>query len=234
MLSLRPGPYAIVDLDALDARELDPLRFADAVLAARPAALQLRAKHAPHARTLALLHELAPRCRAVDVPLVANDHLELALQAKCDALHLGQEDVSPVLARQVAPSLPLGVSTHTPEQLSAALARFPWYVAYGPVFTTSSKERPDPVVGVAGLVDAAAIVAAFARAHGGAIPLVAIGGIDLARVEAVAAITPHVAVIGGLLPEGLRGDSPSYDAVTERARAYASAIARGAAKRGAA
>ncbi len=231
MPSLR-GLYAIVDLDALDARGLDPLAFTEAILRASPAAVQLRAKHAPRERTLALLSELGVRCRAHGVPLVANDHIELALHAGCDALHVGQEDVSPVLARRIAPTLALGISTHDPEQLSTALSRSPWYVAYGPIFSTASKEQPDPVVGIEGLRQAARIVHVFGRDHGGGVPLVAIGGIDARRAELVAEWADAVAVIAGLLPSESAADP--YEDVTARARAYAEAIARGAAKRGAA
>jgi thiamine-phosphate pyrophosphorylase len=222
MEPLRRGLYAIADLDALDARGLDPLRFADAVLRARPVALQLRAKHAPHERAIALLRELAPACRAYGVPLVANDHVELAVVTRCDALHLGQDDVSPSLARSIAPTTRLGLSTHSPEQLSAALARFPWYVAYGPVFATSSKERPDPVVGLAGLAQAAELVRAFAREHGAEIPLVAIGGIDVARAAAAAEHATAVAVIAGLLPP--IGARAPWSQIEDAAAAYVAAI----------
>ncbi len=229
MLPLRRGLYAIADLDALDARDLDPLRFAEAVLRARPVALQLRAKHAASERVLPLLRALGPLCREHAVPLVANDHVELAVQSRCDALHLGQEDVSPKLARAIAPTLPLGLSTHSPEQLSAALGRFPWYVAYGPVFSTSSKERPDPVVGLEGVAQAAELVAQFAREHGAEIPLVAIGGIDPSRAEAVAAHAPVVAVIAGLLPA--RPSASPWAEIEDAAGAYVAAIERATLRR---
>ena len=65
----------------------------------------------------------------------------------------------------------------TLEQLDAALAARPDYVAFGPVFPTTTKMNPDPVVGVAGLS------AAYARARAAGIPLVAIGGITYERAR---------------------------------------------------
>ena len=157
------GLYAIVDLDALSARDLDPLRFARAVLCASPAALQLRAKHATSDETLRLLSALAPLCRAAHVPFAGNDSVELAVLGGCDLVHLGQGDMSLSAARRLAPNLGFGISTHTPEQLDLALGGHPTYVAFGPVYRTASKAEPDPEVGLAGLRQAAARVADFGR-----------------------------------------------------------------------
>jgi thiamine-phosphate pyrophosphorylase len=223
------GLYAIVDLDTLSARGLDPLRFARAVLEASPAALQLRAKHASTEETFRLLSAFWPMCRAAQVPLVANDLIELAVLAGCDMVHLGQEDLSLSMARRVAPTLGVGISTHTPEQLNKALAGSPTYVAFGPVYRTHSKAQPDPEVGLSGLRQAAQLVAVAARQGGSLIPLVAIGGISLGRAEGVAEHADMVAVIGGLLPEGDAGGDV-YAKVEERARAYVEAIARGSAR----
>jgi thiamine-phosphate pyrophosphorylase len=223
------GLYAIVDLDTLTERGLDPLRFAEAVLSSGPAALQLRAKHATPEATLQLLRALAPSCQAARVPLVGNDLVDVALLGGCDMVHVGQEDLSLSMARRIAPKLGVGVSTHTPEQLSLTLAERPTYVAFGPVYRTYSKEQPDPEVGLSGLRQAAKIVGVFAREQGERIPLVAIGGISLDRAEGVAAHADMIAVIRGLLPErGVAGDT--YALVQERCLAYVEAIARGSAQ----
>lgn len=223
------GLYAIVDVDTLTERGLDVRLFAQAVLSAQPVALQLRAKHAAPKETLDLLRALAPLCRAAGVPLVGNDYVDVALLGGCDMVHVGQEDLSLSMARRIAPTLGVGVSTHTPEQLSLALADGPTYVAFGPVYRTHSKAQPDPEVGLSGLRQAAKIVAIFARERGKRVPLVAIGGISLERAEAVAEHADVVAVIGGLIPEaGFEGDA--YAWVKERALAYGEAIARAAAR----
>lgn len=207
------GLYAIVDTKLLDRRGTDPLEYARALLVARPAALQLRAKDLPARAILFLLRALGPMCRQAGVPLVANDRADLAALAGCEAVHIGQDDVPYELVRRIAPQLSVGISTHTPEQLERALKERPRYVAYGPVFDTSTKSNPDPVVGVDGLERAAL----RARAEG--TPLVAIGGITLARIPEVAAHADAVAVIADLYPDGA-----TLQDVSERARAFQMAL----------
>ncbi|HMK29775.1 MAG TPA: thiamine phosphate synthase, partial [Terriglobales bacterium] len=86
------------------------------------------------------------------VRLIMNDRADLCLAAGFDGLHVGQEDLSPDGARRVlGPDLWVGVSTHNPEQLQEADASAADYVAIGPVFATSTKQRPDPVVGLEGV-----------------------------------------------------------------------------------
>jgi len=203
------GLYAIVDVGALEARRIHPVAFAEAVLRVRPAALQLRAKELPPRDTLALLRELAPMCHRSGVPLVANDRPDFAILAGCDLVHVGQTDMPIDRVRRLVPGVGIGVSTHTLEQLDAALAARPAYVAFGPVFETSTKAIPDPVVGIA------AVRKAYARAAAAGIPLVAIGGITRDRVPGLVGTVDAVAVIADLIP-------PIGDAlreVTARARA---------------
>jgi thiamine-phosphate pyrophosphorylase len=219
------GLYAIVDLDALERRGgLDPIRFAEAVLAGRPCALQLRAKNASPEQTLELLRTLRPLCNAARVPLVANDRFDLALVAGADMVHLGQEDASPSLVRAVAPKLSIGLSTHTPEQLNAALQAHPTYVAFGPVWPTSSKAAPDAVVGTNGMRQAARLLRHHARESGFAPSLVAIGGVTLERVAEIAGHVDAAAVISDLLPPSDLTGNDAYEHVTARARQFAFAF----------
>jgi thiamine-phosphate pyrophosphorylase len=204
------GLYAIVDTGTLAARRLDLLAFASAVLAVRPAALQLRAKDLPPRETLALLRALAPMCHQAGVPLVANDRPDLAMLAGCDLVHVGQSDMPVERVRRIAPGLRVGVSTHTLDQLDAALSSRPAYVAFGPVFETRSKASPDPVVGVPLLRTAAA------RASAAGVPLVAIGGITRERAREMVGAADVVAVIADLVP-AIVGADPMRE-VTARAR----------------
>lgn len=218
------GLYAIVDVTTLASRGVSPRSFAEAVLRARPAALQLRAKQSPPRETLAMLRELAPMCHRAGVPLVANDRPDLAVLAGCDRVHVGQTDMPIDRVRRIAPGLGVGVSTHTLEQLEAALLARPAYVAFGPVFPTASKKDPDAVVGVA------AVREAYRRAAHAGVPLVAIGGITHDRARDLVGWVDAVAVIGDLLPpppaDGVR---PPVDDVlveiTRRARAYGDLLA---------
>jgi thiamine-phosphate pyrophosphorylase len=191
------GLYPIVDLDALARAGLAPLAFAERVLAARPALIQLRAKQESSRSTLALLDALKPLCLRAGTLLFANDRADLALLAGADGVHLGQDDLPLDLVRRFAPSLKVGVSTHDLAQLERALAERPDYVAFGPVFPTSSKQRPDAVVGLSGLSQAAS------RARSAGIPLVAIGGITLAHSPAIAELGALAAVIGALVTRSL-------------------------------
>jgi len=188
------GLYPIVDATAVAARKLDPLDFARALLEARPAALQLRAKDLPPRDTLGLLRALASLCHGAGVALVANDRPDLALLAGCDMVHVGQTDMPIDRVRRIAPSLGVGVSTHTLDQLDAALAARPAYVAFGPVFATASKTDADPVVGLP------LLRIASSRAAMAGVPLVAIGGITAERAPSLVGLVDAIAVIADLLP----------------------------------
>src|SRR5579864_9680801 len=126
------------------------------------------------------------------VKLIMNDRADLCLAAGFDGVHVGQEDLSPEAVRKIiGPDRWLGVSTHNPEQLSEAELTSADYLAVGPVFATSSKEKPDPVVGLEGVRRARALTRK---------PLVAIGGITRANAASVIeAGADSVAVISDLL-----------------------------------
>jgi thiamine-phosphate pyrophosphorylase len=213
------GLYAIVDVGTLAVRGLDPVAFAGAVLRAQPAAIQLRSKDSASRETLALLRALAPMCHSAGVPLVANDRPDFAVLAGCDLVHVGQTDMPIDRVRRITPHLRVGVSTHTLEQLDAALAARPAYVAYGPVYETRTKVNPDPVVGLEG------IRAASLRARAAGVPLVAIGGITRARARDLVALVDAVAVVADLVPAAAGNDT--FREVTARAREYGDLFAPG-------
>ena len=104
----------------------------------------------------------------------------MAVLARADGVHLGQGDMSVASARRIAPPRCLvGLSTHNVEQVRAAAADAPDYVAVGPMFSTPTKPQ-DCLAGVATL--------AAARRET-SIPLVAIGGIDQHNAAGVLAAT---------------------------------------------
>jgi thiamine-phosphate pyrophosphorylase len=220
------GLYPIVDVDSLRELVVQPsgpdadmrvvVAFAERVLAARPPLIQLRAKHQGTRETLALLRALRPLCSKFGARLIANDRPDLAVLAQCDGVHIGQDDLPLPLVRLLAPGLLVGVSTHTLEQLAAALAEKPDYVAFGPVFGTASKEGAEPTVGLALLQQA------HAAALSAGIPLVAIGGINLERARQVAEHSELAAAIAALRP-----NPHSLAGVTEAAEALHDALTRG-------
>jgi thiamine-phosphate pyrophosphorylase len=126
------------------------------------------------------------------VRLIMNDRADLCVAAKFDGVHVGQNDLSPESVRQIiGPDRWLGVSTHTPEQLRQAGQTSANYLAIGPVFSTSSKDKPDPVVGLEGVRWARQLTRK---------PLVAIGGITRENAASVIqAGADSVAVISDLL-----------------------------------
>lgn len=207
------GLYPIVDLTTLAKRNVAPLEFAAAVLTARPEILQLRAKHQSPRATLELLEQLAPLCRASGTQLYANDRPDLALLARTDGVHVGQDDLALADVRRLSSQLRVGVSTHDEAQLEAALTERPDYVAFGPVFSTASKENADPALGLTRVARAAE------RAQAARIPLVVIGGLTLDHAAALGRLGVVAAVISDLLADGA---NPS--AVARRARALQSAL----------
>jgi thiamine-phosphate pyrophosphorylase len=128
------------------------------------------------------------------IRLIMNDRADLALVAEFDGVHVGQDDLLPESVRRIiGPDRWLGVSTHNPEQVAEADGTSADYLAIGPVFSTSSKEKPDPVVGLEGVRRARSLTRK---------PLVAIGGITRGNAASVIeAGADSVAVISELIRE---------------------------------
>lgn len=143
--------------------------------------VQLRIKDRPEAETRALLEQGHELCRASGAVMVVNDHWQAAIDLRCDWLHLGQEDLDtadlPAIRRA---GLRLGISTHDHAELDRALALNPGYVALGPVWPTILKKMKWHQQGLDRLAEW--------RRLAGSTPLVAIGGLSVARApEAFAA-----------------------------------------------
>ena len=188
------GLYAIIDYDFLAKRGIAPLEQLERLLVVRPAALQLRAKGAGAREALELARVMAAACRARQVPFFMNDRPDLAVLAESSGVHLGQQDLPAREVRRLTPRLRIGLSTHCLEEVEQALAEAPDYVAFGPVFPTLSKRNPEPVVGLAGLEQAARLC------RQARVPLVAIGGIEEATAAEVARHADAAAFISALLP----------------------------------
>jgi thiamine-phosphate pyrophosphorylase len=172
--------------------------FAEELVAGGCMLLQYRNKSGDARGMLEQARELRRRCRTrvsdLDVRLIMNDRADLCLAAEFDGVHVGQEDLSAESVRGIIGAERwLGVSTHNPEQLVEADCTPADYVAIGPVFWTSSKEKADPIVGLEGVRRARGLTRK---------PLAAIGGITRANAASViAAGADSVAVISDLLRE---------------------------------
>jgi thiamine-phosphate pyrophosphorylase len=165
-------------------------RVAQSLAAAGVTMLQYRNKHEDDAQVLrdaTWLRQQAP----ASLRIILNDRAHLVRESSCDGVHIGQTDLDPEAARVlIGPERILGVSTHNEAQLIAADLTTADYLAIGPVYATGSKLDAEAVVGLAGVRQARALT------HK---PLVAIGGITLARAADVrAAGADSLAVISAL------------------------------------
>ena len=133
--------------------------------------VQLREKHLAPREFYGEAEAALRVARAAGVRLIINDRADIALALGAYGVHLGQDDLPPEAARRLlGPAAIIGFSTHNIDQAIDA-TRLPIdYIAIGPIFATSSKENPDPVVGLEGL--------RRVRGRVDRMPLVAIGGID--------------------------------------------------------
>jgi thiamine-phosphate pyrophosphorylase len=187
-----PPLYAIVDSAALSETGA-LLAFAEELVAGGVTLLQYRNKSGDARPMLEQAKELR-RVVGPRTKLIMNDRTDLCLAAEFDGVHVGQDDLSPEAVRRlIGEKLWMGVSTHNPEQLGEADKSTADYLAIGPVFSTTSKEKPDPVVGLEGVREARRLTQK---------PLVAIGGITRENCRTVMeAGADAVAVISDLLRE---------------------------------
>ena len=131
--------------------------------------------------------------RSRGVRIIINDRVDLAMAIEADGVHVGQNDFPPQAARSLlGDGAIIGFSTHNVEQAVEAAKMDVDYIAIGPVFSTSTKGNPDPIVGLIGLKRVREAV--------GKIPLVAIGGITSENAsQVIEAGADAVAVVSALL-----------------------------------
>jgi len=192
-----PRVYPILDTQQLLAKACDAQVAACAWLDGGASILQFRHKSHWTRHVFEQAERIAAQCRNRSAMFVVNDRADMAKLLGA-GLHVGQDDLPPGDARRlVGDEALLGYSTHNPRQLKGAAAEPANYLAIGPIYATTSKQNPDPVVGLDGLRTCRALSTR---------PLVAIGGITRQTVSAVfAAGADAVAVIGDLLPETCTG-----------------------------
>jgi thiamine-phosphate pyrophosphorylase len=187
-----PKVYPITDL------AISHLSHAEQVIrlsAGGATVIQLREKNLAAREFFKEAQEALGKARERGVKIIINDRLDIALALKADGVHLGQDDLPPAEARRLlGPDAIIGFSTHNFEQAACAAQLPVDYLAIGPIFPTSTKQNPDPPVGLPGLSRVRQVV--------GEIPLVAIGGINADRAPAVfAAGADSVAIMSALLSD---------------------------------
>jgi thiamine-phosphate pyrophosphorylase len=187
---LFPALYAI--LDATPAQSTNSLlSLAQKLAHAGVQLIQLRAKHTPPRQfqeIAAALIAAAPK----NVRIVLNDRPDIASITHAAGVHVGQEDLPVEAARKLCPTPQwVGISTHNLEQLRAANETSADYIAVGPIYPTTTKVNPDPVVGL-DLIRAARKLTRK--------PLVAIGGITIKSApEVFQAGADSAAIISDLI-----------------------------------
>ena len=208
-----PRVYPILDTETLAQHGIALDTAAAALLEGGAGILQVRQKGHWTRQVFESARQVACLCREAGAVLVVNDRADFAMLLE-GGLHIGQEDLAPRDARKlIGPDALLGFSSHNLEQLSAAGGEPVDYVALGPVYPTSSKHNPDPVVGVDEVRRLRPLIEK---------PLVAIGGITRANAAGVFnAGADSVAVISDLVPQ-----SPTARSLRERMEEWQRIAAR--------
>jgi len=142
--------------------------------------VQLRIKDQPDAEVQEQIAQSLDLCRAHGAVLVVNDYWQHAIDAGCDWIHLGQEDLDDADLKAIRKAgLKLGVSTHDEDELERVLSMDPGYVALGPVYPTILKKMKWEQQGLPRVTEW--------KARVGDIPLVGIGGMSVERAPGVLA-----------------------------------------------
>jgi len=154
--------------------------------------VQIRDKFTPARELLSDLMRCTEFAAGKRVSLIVNDRCDLALGCNAAGVHLGQDDLPPEAARLIlGHGKIIGFSTHSLSQVHRAAALPIQYIGFGPVYPTTTKENPSPVVGIRKLAMAC---------KESPTPVVAIGGIGLERVsEVFQAGADSVAVVSALM-----------------------------------
>ena len=173
----RDSIYGIVSFEHGNGRSV--YEQAAGMLAGGIGIIQYREKRRPKDVRVEECRRLRVLTREKGALFIVNDDVDVALDCDADGVHVGQDDM-PVagVRRLVGTARVIGLSTHSPSQLEAAQESGADYIGAGPVYSTKTKDNPDPVTGLE--------LVAYAARHS-RLPFVAIGGIKLHSIDAVIA-----------------------------------------------
>jgi thiamine-phosphate pyrophosphorylase len=201
--------YAIVDPENTGGH--NPVDLTRAVASGGATVVQLRDKVSDTAAMVDEARALKAVLAPFGVPLIINDRVDVALAAGADGVHVGQDDMSAVAARdRLGPGPFIGLSVRTVEQAAVAPLSVIDYVGIGGVYATTSKQSGRAPIGIAGLRKVIEVL----RHRIGNFPACGIAGITAENAEAViAAGADGVAVISALS----HGEDPAASARALRA-----------------
>ncbi len=182
------GLYVIIDPEVTAGR--DELEIARQAIAGGARLIQLRDKRREKGLQLPIAQGLRTLCREAGTLFLVNDHLDLALAAEADGVHLGQKDLPVAVVRRLAPrDLLIGCTTNDAEEARRAEADGADYVSVGRLYATGSKSDTRPAT-----IDTLRAVRAAVS-----IPVCAIGGIDESNIDEVIVVgADMVAVIAAV------------------------------------
>src|SRR5205807_5737714 len=179
--------YAIIDLGYVSAENAPAIL--QKLIAGEIDIVQLRGKH----RSLDELSALAEKLltMSANIPLIANDHAEIARRVEVQGVHVGQDDATIEKVRaQIKRPIIVGKSTHSIEQAVAAQREGADYIGFGPIFATPTKPDYEPI-GMAG------IKAVHVEVK---LPIFCIGGIKFHNLnQVIASGAKRVAIVSGLI-----------------------------------
>lgn len=181
--------YGILDLGYVDSLEIKEV--AEQMIGGGVDLIQLRAKGRPTAEIATLAADLHGITFARKVPLIINDHSEIARIVPAEGVHVGQDDLPVAEVREIAgPNCVVGKSTHSVDQAIRAFYEGADYVGFGPIFATPTKPEYSPI----GLEE-------IRKVHDAVrIPIFCIGGIKLGNLpDVIAAGARRVVIVSGLL-----------------------------------
>ncbi len=190
--------YGILDLGYVQPQAIT--RVTESLCIGGVDLLQLRAKGKTPAEIESWAQQMLPITRSHSVPLIINDHPEVAAKVGCEGVHVGQDDDSVARARSwVGPDVLIGKSTHSMAQALAAQEEAPDYIGFGPLYATGTKPDYTPV----GLADVSAVHATVS------LPIFCIGGVNLSRIQEIvqAGARRVVAVSALLLAEAIEEET---------------------------
>ena len=191
-----PRLYAVLDTGVAASRGWTVADLGQAFLDGGAQLIQLRAKHLDARGLLDAADRLVRLAEPAGARIIVNDRADVAAMCGAAGVHVGQADLAPTAARALlGDRAMIGLSTHTPEQVDAALDEPIDYIAVGPIYGTSTKDTGYAAVGLD--------LVRYAEKAADTRPVVAIGGITLATApEVLAAGAASVAVISDLLETG--------------------------------
>ncbi len=166
------------------------IQVLDAVLAGGAKIIQLREKHWEKRALYEVALVFRERTRRRDALLIINDHVDIALASRADGVHLGQDDLPVRAARQIAPGLIIGASTHNLKEALRAEEDGADYVNIGPIFPTATKENAWQSLGVRAIEEIGPRLA---------VPFTVMGGINLGNIRQVRDVGAcRVAMVTGI------------------------------------